>query len=141
MDIKEIEKYTKEVIPNIKYRLFREKNDKKKLELYNLYEDVLCLIAPYDFASFNEYLELDEDKRESNKGFHHHRQKHMFEVHDTLNRMEIYDDYDVLLISLPPRTGKTTYSIRFLAWIIGKYPENTQLGTSYSDNITSSFYI
>ena len=27
-----------------------------------------------------------------------------------------------------------------MAWIIGKYPENTQLGTSYSDNITSSFY-
>ena len=140
MKIEEIEKYTKQVLPNLRKKLLREKDKDKLVELYNLYEDVLCFIAPYDFDSFNEYLEFDEDKNESNKGFHHHRKKHMFEVHDTLNRMEVYDEYDIVLISLPPRTGKTTYSIRFLAWIIGKYPENTQLGTSYSDNITSSFY-
>lgn len=140
MDILEIEKYTKEVLPNLRKKLLREKDKDKLVELYNLYEDVLCLIAPYDFDSFNEYLEFDEDKSEDNRGFHHHRKKHMFEVHNTLNQMEVYDKYDIVLISLPPRTGKTTYSIRFLAWIIGKYPEHTQLGTSYSDNITSSFY-
>lgn len=110
------------------------------MELYNLYEDVLCLIAPHDFDSFNKYLEFEEDKTQDNVGFHHHRKKHMFEVHDTLNKMEVYDEYDVVLISLPPRCGKTTYSIRFLAWIMGKYSDYTQLGTSYSDNITSSFY-
>ena len=140
MDIKEIEKYTKIIIPNLKYRLVLEKDLGKKVELLNLYEEVLLLVAPYDFASFNEYLEFEEDKNEDNQGFHYHRKEHMFEVHETLNQMEIYDKYDIVLISLPPRTGKTTYSIRFLAWIIGRHPMYTQLGTSYSDNITSSFY-
>ena len=28
-----------------------------------------------------------------------------------------------------------------MAWIIGRHPEETQLATSYSDNITKSFYI
>ena len=55
--------------------------------------------------------------------------------------MEIYDLYDMLLISLSPRVGKTTTGIRFLAWICGRHPENTQLATSYSDSITTSFYI
>ncbi|HZK00343.1 MAG TPA: LAGLIDADG family homing endonuclease, partial [Tissierellaceae bacterium] len=106
MDILEIEKYTKEVLPNLRKKLLREKDKDKLVELYNLYEDVLCLIAPYDFDSFNEYLEFEEDKSEDNRGFHHHRKKHMFEVHDTLNQMEVYDKYDIVLISLPPRTGK-----------------------------------
>lgn len=65
----------------------------------------------------------------------------MAELVDGLNGMEIYDKYDLLLVSCPPRVGKTTYGIRFLAWIIGRHPEQTQLATSYSDSITSSFYI
>jgi len=140
MEIKEIEQYTKTIIPNLEKELIKEKNTSKLMELYNLYEDVLCLMAPYDFSTFNKFLEFEEDKSADNLGFHHHRKNHMFEVHDTLNQMEIYDEYDVVLISLPPRCGKTTYSIRFLAWIMGKYADYTQLGTSYSDNITSSFY-
>ena len=38
-------------------------------------------------------------------------------------------------------THNTTTGIRFLSWIIGRHPENTQLATSYSDSITTSFYI
>lgn len=143
MDItmEEVQHYLDVVLPNIRKELTDETlTDSEKLEVYGLYEGVLRLVAPHDFASFNDYLELDEDKREPNRGFHHHRRDHMFEVYDTLNKMEVYDEYDVVLISLPPRVGKTTYGIRFLSWIMGKYPEYTQLGTSYSDSITSSFY-
>lgn len=141
MTIQEIERYKHVVKPKIESELLdKTKSSSELLELYNLYVDVLRLLAPHDFASFNEYLELDEDKSQINRGFHHHRKEHMFEVYDSLNRMEIYDELDVLLISLPPRTGKTTYGIRFLAWISGRHPEYTQLATSYSDSITSSFY-
>lgn len=141
MTIQEIEHYKGVVKPKIESELLdKTKPSTELLEIYNLYVDVLRLLAPHDFASFNEYLELDEDKSQINRGFHHHRKEHMFEVYDSLNRMEIYDELDVLLISLPPRTGKTTYGIRFLAWISGRHPEYTQLATSYSDSITSSFY-
>lgn len=142
MDIKEIEKYTKIVIPNIEKQLSsKEKTDQEKYELYNLYLDVLRLVGPWDFASFNKYLEIDEDHNVPTKAFFHHRKYHMDEMFTAFNDMEIYDKYDIMLISLPPRTGKTTTGIRFLAWITGKYPEETQLAISYSDNITQSFYV
>ena len=142
LSIFEIEKYTKEIIPKIESELAsQEKTHQEQLELFSLYKEVLKLVSPYDFPSFNKYLEFDEDKRMDNRGFYHHRKDCMEEVVNAFNDMEIYDKYDLLLISLPPRTGKSTFGIRFLAWICGKYPEETQLATSYSDSITTSFYI
>ena len=142
MTIPEIEKYTKTVIPNIEKQLANSgKTDKEKLELYNLYLDVMRLIAPFDFETFNKYLEIDEDHNSPTKAFYHQRKKHMGEMFTAFNDMEIYDKYDIMILSLPPRVGKTTTGIRFLAWIIGKYPEETQLAISYSDNITTSFYL
>lgn len=140
MDKMELKNYLETVIPNIEKELTKEKDTTKLMELYSLYEDVLQLVSPYDFSTYNKFLEFEEDKTQPNRGFHHHRKYHMKDVYQSLNDMEMENKYDILLISLPPRTGKTTYGIRFLSWIIGKYPEYTQLATSYSDAITSSFY-
>jgi hypothetical protein len=141
MTIEEIEYYKCHIIPKIEAELIDQtKSPTELIEIYELYEQVLCLLAPYDFGCFNDYLEFNEDKNLDNRGFHHHRKESMKEVYESLNDMELYDSYDILLISLPPRVGKTTYGIRFLAWIVGKYPEYTQLATSYSDSITTSFY-
>lgn len=136
----EIYHYKNEVLPKITLEM-KAKNGEELLELYNLYVAILRLMAYDDFESFNEYLELDEDKTNPNKGFFYHRKKAMSEVIIALNDMEIRDEFDYLLISMPPRVGKTTFGIRFLAWIIGRYPENTQLATSYSESITTSFYV
>ena len=140
MDIKEVERYTQIIIPNIEKELTQETDSEKLLKLYNLYHDILIMIAPHDFITYNKALELEEDKSNANRGFYHHRKNHIGVIFESLNDMEIYDKYDLLLISLPPRIGKTTSGIRFLSWIMGRHPENTQLATSYSDSITSSFY-
>lgn len=141
MEIKEIEKYTKIVIPNIEKQLRNNKlSNKERLELYNLYVDVMRIVAPYDFITFNKYLELDEDHGILTKAFYHHRKDHLGDIFEALNNMEVYDLYDTLLISMPPRVGKSTCNIRFEAFVMGRHPENTQLVTSYSDAITSSFY-
>lgn len=136
----EIERYTEVIIPNIERDLLTVDGE-GAMELYTLYEDVLRLVAPYNFEVFNKYLELDEDHSNPNKAFYHHRKDHMGEVFKAFNDMEMYDAYDTLIIMMPPRVGKTTTELRFMSWIIGKYPEETQLTTSYSDNITTSFYI
>ena len=142
MEIKEVERYVNTIIPNIENKLKDKSLSKKELvELYNLYRNTLRMVAPYDFISFNKYLEFEEDKSQVNRGFYHHRKNHIGEIFTALNDMEIYDKYDMLLISTPPRVGKTTTGVRFLAWIAGRHPENTQLATSYSDSITTSFYI
>lgn len=140
MDIMEIERYTKVIIPNLELRLIREKDANTKVELYSLYRDVLILVAPFDFATYNKALEFEEDKNRTDRGFYHHRKNHIGQIFQALNDMEIYDKYDYLLISTPSRIGKTSTGIRFLSWIMGRYPEETQLATSYSDSITQSFY-
>lgn len=142
LTLDEIKLYTDTVIPNIERDLAKKNiTDLERLELYNLYLDVMKMVAPWDFATFNKYMEIDEDHFDKNKAFYHHRKDHLKEMFDAFNDMEVYDKYDMLLISIAPRTGKTTTGIRFLSWIIGKYPLETQLATSYSDNITTSFYI
>lgn len=142
MDKKLVAQYMDVVIPNIESQLTNESlSDAERLELYNLYCDILRITAPHNFIAYNMYLELDDDKNSENRGFYFHRKEHMKEMFQAFDDMESNDMYDLLLISLPPRTGKTTTGIRFLSWIIGKYPESTQLATSYSDSITSSFYL
>jgi len=141
MNKQELQNYVEVVIPNLEDKLSNCSDEGELLRFYNLYVEVLRVVAPNDFASFNKYLELDEDHNDPNRAFYHHRQNHLKDLVDTLNDMEIHDAYDMLLISMPPRVGKSTFGIRFLAWIIGRKPEKTQLATSYSDNITSSFYI
>lgn len=141
LTIAQVERYMTVVIPNIESELSKDTlSEQEKLELYNLYVEVLKMSAKHNFHAFNMYLELDDDHNSPTKAFYHHRKHHLKSIFDAMNDMEIYDKYDTLLISMPPRVGKTTSGIRFLAWIIGRHPENTQLATSYSDSITSSFY-
>ena len=47
----------------------------KLIKYYNAYVELLRITAPYNFHSYNKYLELDEDKKDGNKGFYHHRKK------------------------------------------------------------------
>lgn len=105
--IQDVEQYVDVVIPNIESELANpDLSAKDKLELYNLYVDVLRLVAPHNFHCYNKYLELDEDHTSPTKAFYHHRKNHIGEIFDAMNDMEIYDKYDMLLISLAPRVGK-----------------------------------
>ena len=107
MTLDEIKVYTGTVIPNIEIKLADKSiSNKERVELYNLYLDVLKMIAPWDFISFNKYLEIDEDHNNPKKAFYHQRKDHLKEVFDAFNEMEIEDKYDIVLISLPPRVGK-----------------------------------
>lgn len=142
MEISQVELYVNTVIPNLERDLSNGRFEGSDLvDAYKLYVDVLRMVAPYNFISYNKYLELDEDHTNPQKAFYHHRKNHLGDVFEAFNEMEIYNMYDMILVEMPPRVGKTTINIRFISWIIGRYPESTQLSTSYSDNITTSFYI
>jgi len=130
-----------DIIPQLETKLISDELDlDEKLKTYRIYVELLRKTAYYNFISFNKFLELDEDANVPNKKFYHHRQHVLHEVFEALNDMEVYDKYDTLIVNTPPRLGKTTTGIRFLAWVIGRYPTETQLATSYSDSITTSFY-
>lgn len=105
--IQDVEQYVDVVIPNIESELANpDLSAKDKLQLYNLYVDVLRLVAPHNFHCYNKYLELDDDHNSPTRAFYHHRKNHIGEIFDAMNDMEIYDKYDMLLISLAPRVGK-----------------------------------
>lgn len=141
MEIDQIEKYTKNIIPEIEQRLVGNCSNKEKVALYSVYRETLKKIAPYDFVSFNKFLEFEEDWHHEQKKFYGHRATALKDLFEALNDMEIYDKYDIVIITMPPRIGKTTTGIRYLSWIAGRHPEHSQLATSYADNVTMSFYM
>jgi len=49
-------------------------------------------------------------------------------------------ELDELFIHLPPRVGKTTLSLMYATWRMGRDPEQSNLYCSYSDIITKAFY-
>ena len=69
MDMNQLNEYLTVVIPNIERELTIEKDPAKLTELYDLYRDVLFLVSPQDFVSFNKAVELEEDKNRIKKGF------------------------------------------------------------------------
>ena len=128
MDNSQLKQYLDVVIPNIENELTIEKDPKKLLDLYNLYRDVLFLVAPHDFITYNKAIEFEEDKTRTDKGFYHHRKKHMGEMFEAFNDIEVNDKYDKLLISMPPRTGK-------------EQPMSARILTAYGWTTMSEVYV
>lgn len=142
LPLAQLEHYVNVVIPNIEAELITPNISVDKAnDLISVYYELLRLCAHDNFICFNKYLELDEDHTSPHKAFYFHRKDALAELFEALNDMEIYDKYDMLLISTPPRIGKSTVNIRFLSWICGRHPESTELATSYSESITASFYL
>ena len=50
------------------------------------------------------------------------------------------DNLDILSISMPPGTQKTTLEKFFCSWIIGRHPKDYSLFFSHSSDITRMFY-
>lgn len=86
------------------------------LQLDALEWKVLKCEAPYLFESFLFYMEKN---RRPKKRFYEPRRKTLHVVVQDLQDLE--DGLlDFLGISLPPRVGKSTLCIFFLAWVIGQ---------------------
>lgn len=105
-------------------------------ELYNVYSRSLLMEAPYSFEQYLLYIELDRTPSEK---FYTPRRKTLKPIVDLLQKIE-ERELDELLISLPPRVGKTTVALFFFSWQIGKHPDLACLYSAFSNTITKSFY-
>lgn len=104
--------------------------------LFYCYEDVLTLVAPYDFDSYLTCMELD---REPSKRFYQPRRQVLRPLVKDLQ--DLADDkLDLLAISMPPGTGKTTLAIFFLTWMAGRCPAEPMLTASHSNNFIRGVY-
>ena len=112
------------------------KFDDSIVDLYSLHKRVLLAAAQHHFESYLLYL---ESNREPNKKFYPPRRKVLKQVVDALQELED-DKLDLLAISLPPGSGKTTLAIFYLTWLAGKHPDEPMLTGSHSNSFVRGVY-
>lgn len=106
------------------------------VELYSLHKKVWLTAAPHHFESFLLYI---ESQREPSKKFYPPRRKVLKQVVDALQELED-DKLDLLAISLPPGSGKTTLAIFYLTWLAGKHSDEPMLTGSHSNSFVRGVY-
>lgn len=106
------------------------------LQMDSLYWKTLKVEAGQLFESFLLYMEKN---RKPEKRFYKPRQKTLHVVAEDLQDLED-GKLDFYGLSLPPRTGKSTVCIFFLAWIIGKRPDSHNAMSGHSGILADGFY-
>lgn len=107
-------------------------------EMDELYWKTMKAEAPYLFDSYLLYLERKRDKKDK---FYEPKRKQL-NKHGLIQAMQDLEDdkLDILSISMPPGTQKTTLEKFFSSWIIGRHPDDFSLFFSHSGDITRMFY-
>ena len=109
-----------------------------KPEWDEMYWQAMLWEAPELFESYLIYLER---KREDPERFYLPKREQL-NKHGLIQAMQDLEDdkLDLLSISMPPGTQKTTLEKFFCSWIIGKHPKDYSLFFSHSGDITEMFY-
>ena len=105
------------------------------VRFFELYNKCLLMMAPYDFDSYMLYIEKD---REAEKRFWLPRRKILLPTARDMQKL-VDGELDLLTISMPPGTGKSTLGIFFLSWVMGKFPDDPNLASAHADKLTRSF--
>lgn len=129
-------KYLKLLSDCIERQIPAADSNRDLLFLFNLHKKVLLAAAPLDFESYLLYVEWN---REPEKKFYVPRREVLRPIVQAMQDM-IDDKIDLLTISMPPGTGKSTLGIFFLSWVMGKYPDGQNLASAHSGMLTRSFY-
>ena len=110
--------------------------ERTDVKMFELNKRALLFDAPYEFSAFCMYTEWN---RPNDKRFYLPRRKQLARVVDALQRLAD-DKLDLLAVSLPPGTGKTTLALFFLTWLAGRNPEKPILGGSHSNAFLRGVY-
>lgn len=110
--------------------------ERTDMKMFELNKRSLLFDAPYDFRAYCMYIEWN---RANDKRFYLPRRKQLLQVVKALQRLAD-DDLDLLAVSMPPGTGKSTLAIFFLTWLAGRNPEKPILGGSHSNAFLRGVY-
>lgn len=110
----------------------------KDVRCFDLYNKCLLFRAPYYFDDYLLYIEKDRDVKAK---FYLPRRKQFIKlgIIQALQELET-GELEILSLSLPPGTGKTTLGEFFISWVVGRHPEDYNLFVSHSGDITRMFY-
>lgn len=106
--------------------------------LMEIWWQSLYLLSRYDFDSYLLYMERDREPKER---FYLPRRDVLLK-HGLIQSLQDLEEgkYNLLTISMPPGTAKTTLEEFFTSWIIGRDPSGYSLFASHSGDITRMFY-
>lgn len=105
-------------------------------KLLRTIEDILKMNAPDDFDSYMLFMEW---KREPQHRFWMPRRNILKPVAEGFQ--DIADNrLDILIVSLPPRVGKSTTGVFFTTWQMGRYPRHANVMSGHSDKLTKGFH-
>lgn len=93
--------------------------------------------APVSFDAFMRFMEWD---REPEKQFYMPRRKIIKSMWVDPIQDLIDDKLDLLSLSCPPGTGKSTIGNFLLAFVMGREPDRPNLASAHSGTLTESFY-
>lgn len=114
------------------------KEHNAETEENRLFWDLLFLESQDLFDSFMLYLEKD---RQPSARYYYPRRDCLRKTGIVQGMQDLEDDVlDILSISMPPGTGKTTLEKFFAAWVMGRSPEDYNLFFSHSSEITRMFF-
>lgn len=105
-------------------------------KLYQQHRNTLHFLAPNDFDSYIQFMEWERDPK---KKFYVPRRPVLKTAVKSLQDLED-DVLDILGISMPPGTGKTTLGLFYLTWIGGKYSDEPTLTGSHSNAFIRGAY-
>lgn len=108
------------------------------IKYYDLYNKALLFLAQEhkDFDSYLLYVEKDRDPEDR---YYQPRRNKIYWLVQKMQRL-IDDELDILSISMPPGTGKTTLGEFFISFVMGHYPNTPNLMSSHSGFMTRMFY-
>ena len=121
--------WIEEIIPGIK-------DIGKMREMFSFHREVVFAGAR---ESFHLCLLAVEWNRDPDKKFYPPRKMVLREVVKALQELE-ERKLDLLAVSMPPGSGKTTLAIFYLTWIAGRHPEEPTLTGSHSNSFVRGVY-
>lgn len=135
-DVKMATRFLVELSAECERAISNGKSESYIKDIFALHKRVLLAAAPEHFESYLLYVEWN---REPDKKFYPPRRKVLKQVVDALQELED-DELDLLAISLPPGSGKTTLAIFYLTWIGGKHADEPSLTGSHSNAFVRGVY-
>ncbi len=128
--------YLRKLSDKIEIELPKAEKENDVKFLFDLHKRVLLAGARYNFHMYLLYIEWN---REPDKKFYPPRRKVLGQVVEALQ--ELADDkLDLLAVSLPPGSGKTTLAIFYLTWLAGRIPNEPMLTGSHSNSFVRGVY-
>lgn len=110
--------------------------EQNSMKMFELNKRSLLFDAPYDFDCFLRYIEW---QRPNDKRFYMPRRKVLLPIVNAFQQVAD-GELDLLTVSQPKRTGKTTLGLMFVLFRAGRHPGGSSICSGAGNDLVKSFY-